>query len=426
MVGEVGTSGLILFAVLLVLSAFFSGAEAALLSVQRVKIQHLVRMSSVGAARVARMIDRPDKLLPPILIGNNLVNTAAAALATAFALSVVDDRNRAILVATMCVAVILLVFGETIPKTIAARNAEKIAIIVSLPVQWISWILFPVSYFLGWASNYLARIFGGTVQGAAMITEDEIKAMISVGSETGAVEVGEAEMIRRVLEFGDRKVREVMTPRTEIIWIQNGINFKEFLRIYDSNYHTRFPVCDGDLDNVIGIVSLKDVIREISSGSDFDVPATNSLRAPYFVPETKGVQELFTEMRTTGYQLALIVDEFGGVAGLVTLRHLVEGIVGPVRDEDPSPVEEVITLGGDVFDLDASLSIVEANDRLGLDLPVGEYETIAGLILERLGKVPYPNEIVLVNQYRFTVVEMRGVRVVRVTMSRLPHSDQFT
>ena len=271
MLDEVGTSGLILFVVLLLLSAFFSGSEAALLSVQRIRIQHLVRTSSVGAARVARMIEHPDKLLPPILVGNNLVNTAAAAIATAFALSLVDDRNRAVLIATVCVTVILLVFGETIPKTIAARNAERIAIMVSLPVQWIGWVLLPASYVLGWASGFSARLFGGTGRSVSSITEDEIKAMVSVGSETGAVEVGEAEMIRRVLEFGDKRVREVMTPRTEIIWVKSDVNFGEFFNTYGANYHTRFPVCDGDLDTVVGILSIKDVMRDIALGADVNL-----------------------------------------------------------------------------------------------------------------------------------------------------------
>ena len=419
MFGEVGAASILLLVVFIFLSAFFSGSEAALLSVQRVRIQHLVSIRTAGAARVAHMTERPEKLLPPILLGNNLVNTGLAALATAIAISIFDNENQAVLIATGTVTVVLLIFGETLPKTAAARRPERVSIIVALPIEWIGWVLRPASLILEALSSCVGRLFGAT-NSTAVITEEEIKNMISVGRQEGAVEAGEADMIRRVLEFGDRQVREVMTPRPEVVWIEDGTTIRGFLDLYDENYHTRFPVCQGTLDNVIGLIAVKDVMRLLSAGADLDSVATVRVRPATFVPETKRVQHLFDEMRSKGDQLALIADEFGGVAGLVTLKRLVEDIVGRVGDEEQPAPEGFIELADGMFDMDAGLSIAEANDGVGLGLPAGEYETVAGFMLEQLGKLPEVGGTLTYSDLQFIVTEMQGVRIARVRVIRGP------
>ena len=419
MFGEVGAASILLLVVFIFLSAFFSGSEAALLSVQRVRIQHLVSIRTSGAARVARMTERPEKLLPPILLGNNLVNTGLAALATAIAISIFDNENEGVLIATGVVTVVLLIFGETLPKTAAARRPERVSIIVALPIEWIGWVLRPATFILEALSSCAGRLFGAT-NNAAVITQEEIKNMISVGRQEGAVEAGEADMIRRVLEFGDRQVREVMTPRPEVVWIEEGTTIRRFLDLYDENYHTRFPVCQGTLDNVVGVIAVKDVMRLLSAGADLDSVATVRVRPATFVPETKRVQYLFDEMRGKGDQLALIADEFGGVAGLVTLKRLVEDIVGRVGDEEQPAPEGFIELAEGMFDLDAGLSIAEANEGAGLGLPAGEYETVAGFMLEQLGKLPEVGGTLTYGDLQFVVTEMQGVRIARVRVTREP------
>ena len=419
MFGEVGAASILLLVAFIFLSAFFSGSEAALLSVQRVRIQHLVSIRTPGAARVARMTERPEKLLPPILLGNNLVNTGLAALATAIAISIFDNENEGVLIATGVVTVVLLIFGETLPKTAAARRPERVSIIVALPIEWIGWVLRPATFILEALSSCAGRLFGAT-NNAAVITQEEIKNMISVGRQEGAVEAGEADMIRRVLEFGDRQVREVMTPRPEVVWIEEGTTIRSFLDLYDANYHTRFPVCQGTLDNVVGVIAVKDVMRLLSAGADLDSVATVRVRPATFVPETKRVQYLFDEMRGKGDQLALIADEFGGVAGLVTLKRLVEDIVGRVGDEEQPAPEGFIELAEGMFDLDAGLSIAEANEGAGLRLPAGEYETVAGFMLEQLGKLPEVGGTLTYGDLQFVVTEMQGVRIARVRVTREP------
>jgi len=422
MLGEVSTASILYLVALLFLSAFFSGSEAAMLSVQRVRIQHLVSTKTAGAARVARMVESPDKLLPPILLGNNLVNTGAAALATAVTLSVVSDESQGVLIATGVVTVALLIFGESLPKTAAARHAERVAIVVALPLEWLSWLLRPVSFLLERLSAGVALLIGGGSSRGA-ITGEEIKAMVTVGRDEGAVESGEAEMIRRVLEFGDRHVREVMTPRPEVIWVELGTTIRQFLDLYNVNYHTRFPVYQEQIDNVVGIVAVKDVMRLLSGGADLDAPVTESVRPPLFVPETKRGQELFDEMRASGNQIAMIADEFGGVAGLVTLKRLVEDIVGKVGDEDQAIVDEIVEVNEDTFDLDAAMSIADFNEHLELELPSGEYETVAGFVLEQLGNVPVIGDQVAYQNLHFAVTEMRGVRIVQVRLTRIPELE---
>lgn len=418
MLGDVNVASVFLLATFLLLSAFFSGSEAALLSVQRVRIRHLVDTKVAGAARVARMVEHPERLLPPILLGNNLVNTGAAAVATSVALGLIVDASVAVAVATAAVTIVLLIFGETIPKTIAARHAERIAILIAPTIQALGWVLKPISLVLQWISTIIAGLFGGG-SSASEVTEEEIKTLVRVGSEKGAVEHGEAEMIRRVLEFGDRRVSELMTPRPEIVAITAGSSIAQFLELYNLKYHTRFPVIRDNLDDVVGLIAVKDVMRQLASGAETTARASIGLRSVRFVPETKRVHELFDEMRASGDQIVMVADEFGGVAGLVTLKRLIEGIVGRVADEEePGAEQEVQPLDDNTVELDGGLGIVEANDRLMLDLPFGQYETIAGFLLEELGQIPSEGAVVAYRNLRFAVLEMRGARIARVRLTR--------
>lgn len=419
---DVGLASYILVGVFVVLSAFFSGSEAALLSVQRVRIQAMLEHRAPGARRVARLIERPERLLPPILLGNNLVNTAAAAIATTIAIALIDDENTAVLVATVAVTAILLIFGETIPKTVGARAPERASIIVAIPIQAISFVLKPISVLLQFVGTLVASAIGGE---RAAVTEAEIKAMVSLGRQEGELEHGEAEMIHRVFEFGDRRVREVMTPRPEIVWVNNDATVSDFLRLYGEHSHTRFPVRDTSNGDVLGLLSVKDVVRSMAAGAALDDRAVGELRQVHFVPETKQVRDLLGEMQEARYQLAMVADEFGDIAGLVTLKRLTEGIVGPTTgDDEQAATQEVIAVMDDTFEIDGGFAVSEANDRLGLQLPEGNYETIAGLVLDVLGRVPKEGDQVIVDGHALQVVEMRGVRIARVTVRRPPTSPE--
>jgi CBS domain containing-hemolysin-like protein len=407
----------LLLLVTLVLSAFFSGSEAAFLSIQRGKLAHLTRSGVKGADKVAQIAGHPEKLLPTVLTGNNLVNTAAAAIGTAFAMSFMEPTN-AVVVATIVVSVLLLVFSETIPKTIAARNSERFAIRVVGPLRLAEAALLPAVWILERLTRAVGRVFG--VSDAAMVAEEEIRALIDAGREVGVVEPSEAEMLERVFRFGDRQLREMMTPRIEVIALEKGATLEEFLGVYSEHSHTRFPVYADSVDNVVGTVSVKDVVRAIATGEiAAKDDATRLLRPAYFVPETKLVGELFGELRGTGYQMVMAADEFGGVAGLVTLKQMVEEIVGRVGEEGVPNEEEFQAIDSNTYQVEGGMHIDEANEALGLGVPDGPYETIAGFMLGRLGHIPTVGEHVQHNGFLLEVTEMQRVRIEQVKVTRV-------
>ena len=371
--------------VLLALSAFFSSSESAFLSVQRTRLAHLVSEGVPGARRVAEMIGEPERLLATILLGNNIVNAATTAVITATVVAFVGGDSEpagvtpaGVVIATAISTVALVLFGEIIPKTIAVRNAEKVAFLYSRPLTWTEYLLLPFVVILQWATRGLNALLGGNLSDRRSITEDEFRTLIDIGEAEGEFEHAEAEMLENVFQFGDRQVKEVMTPRTEMITIQQGSTLREFLDMYSRTQHTRFPVYRDSPDNVIGIISSKDVLRHMAQTDlGYDDSVTEAIRDTYYVPETKRISDLFDELRTTGNQMALIIDEFGGVSGLVTLKRLLEVVVGPVGEEGESPEDEFRAIDENTFHVEGGMSIQEANQEMNIELPHGEYETIA-------------------------------------------------
>ncbi len=405
---------LILLSVCLVLSALFSASETAFIALSRARVMHLVNTGKPGAQRVSQLRERPEKLLATVLLGNNLVNTAAATLATAVAISLIDSTNLAILIATVTITLLLLVFGEILPKTVAWRRAEVVAFALSRPLTVVGWVLSPAIRLLQGISYLVSRLLGITAR-RFPVTEEDIRAMISVGAQAGAVERTEAELLEKVFHFGDRQVQEIMTPRIEIAWVEKGATLADFLKAYSQETHTRFPVYEGDTENVVGILLVKDVLLSMAQGDVRDDSLVgDNLRPAYFVPETKLVAQLFSEMRLGGWQMAMVIDQHGGVAGLVTMKRLLEVIVGPVGEEGERPEEEFDLIGENAYEVDAGMGIQKANDELALDLPEGNYQTLAGFILERLGHIPQEGESVYYKNLCLEVTRMDRLKIERV------------
>ena len=415
---------LVLLGLAVLLSAFFAGSEAAFLSVQRSRIAALVLDRVKGAERVERLASRPEKLLPTVLTGNNLVNVAAAALGTTLAGSYLSP-NWAVGASVGGVTVLLLLFGEILPKMIAAKNAESLALMLVRPLQAAQLLFFPMVWVLEMYSRMVERIFG--LPGSRLVTEREIRALIDVAETEGVVEKSEAELLEKVFHFGDRRVGDVMTPRTEIIWVEVSTTLQDFLSIYARATHTRFPVFDGDRENIVGILSVKDLLEAVAQGTiQPKNSVTTALRPAHFVPEVKPVDELFDELRDLGQQMAITVNEHGSVAGLVTLKQLLEVIVGPVGEEGEPVEEEFVAVGQGQFDVSAAMSILEANENLGINLPEGNYQTLAGFVLERLGHIPQEGESFRYGEMRLEVKEMRAVKIHRVEVRILgPQNSSF-
>ena len=414
---------LALLVVCLGLSGFFSASETAFIALPRARLMHLVRSGRPGADRVSHIIQRPERFLATVLLGNNLVNTAAAALATVLALNLITNQGLSVLAATAGVTTFLLLFGETVPKNIAWRRSEKVAFAVSRPIRLVELTLSPVVTLLQLFSTMTNRALGISAS-TPQIGEEEIRTMIAAGAQTGAVDAGEAALLEKVFRFGDRQIREIMTPRPEIVWIENGDNLERFLEVYSEHTHTRFPVYEESMENVLGVLSVKDILSGMEGlKGEASGPVTKDLRPAFFVPETKSVSETFNDMREGGHSVVLTVDEFGGIAGLATLKQMMAVIVGQMGDEGSAPEETVTALGRDAFLMDAGLAISDINEELGLGIPEGDYQTLAGFILDRMGRIPDVGDVLEFGDLRFTVRNMERVRIEEVELRRLnsPH-----
>lgn len=410
-----------LFLVCLLLSAFFSGSETAFISLERFRVEHLVETDVRGARRLAGLIKQPEKLLSTILLSNNLVNTAAAALGTVLAIHFWGERG--VIIATITVTVLLLIFSETTPKTVATHHAERLSLILARPIDFLSWLLTPFVIVLSWIASGFSRLIGGAPGPRSLVSDEEIRTMISVGHKEGTVEDGEAQMLHKVFDFGDRPVREVMVPRPQVISIEQGSNVADFLSLYAESPLSRFPVYQENMDNVVGILSIKDVLMAQARGAITNESTIDDLVRPaYFAPEVKRINELFAEMRDKNYRMAVVVDEYGGTAGIVSLSRLVEEIVGPVGDELAAAEKEYEVINEYTFEIDGSMRIEEVNEEMNLDLPEGDYETVAGFILNILGHIPRLNESLRYKGMKLVITEMRGMRIEKILLTKEAHA----
>jgi putative hemolysin len=409
---------LVFLFICLFLSAFFSGSETAFISLERFRVQHMVETKVKGARRIARMLERPDRFLSTILLGNNLVNTAAAALATILAVSV-WGQEVGVIIATFGMAFILLIFAETMPKTLANRHAERVSLLLVRPIELISWLFYPVVVVLSWLASRLTRLVGGTPGPRSIVSDEEIRTMITVGHKEGTVEEAEADMLHAVFDFGDSPVSEVLVPRPEVVGIEKGETLVEFLETYSEFPISRFPVYEENMDNVVGVLSIKDVLMALAKGSiTKEAPIDELIRPAYFTPETKRISELFTEMRDKNYRMAIVVDEYGGTAGIVSLSRLMEEIVGPVGDELAEAEKEYESINEYTFQVDGGMRIEETNEELGLELPEGDYETVAGFVLHLLGHIPKQGTQLKYRDLKIVITKMKGHKIEEILLTK--------
>ena len=408
----------IIIFVCLLLSAFFSSAEVAVISMSRIRVKHLLSNDVKFADILESFKQNPGIFLSAILLGNTLVNIAAASMATIIAVSLFKEQ-LGVVVATITLTMIILVFCEVIPKTIAAHNNEKLALAYSIPVQLLIWILYPFVWVLSKIGAGFTRIVSGEEEAKLTVDEAEIRTAIDVGEAEGVWKDTEADMIHKALEFPDRPVKDVMQPRTEISFIEEGTKLDEFLKIYSDHPHSRFPVFKETPDNVTGMLTTKDVLMAIARNSvEMTDPIDLMVRHAYFVPETKRLGEMLAEMRDNNFHMAIVIDEFGGVAGIANLEHLAAEIMGSIGDEMAANEKEITPIDANTNEIDGGLRVEEANDQLDLDLPVGEYDTVAGFILSHLGRIPKQGEHFKFRDLKMVITEMKDRKIERITITR--------
>jgi len=407
---------LVLLFLCICLSAFFSSAETAFISLPKTRIKYLVESGVHGAVHIQKIMKHPERLLATVLLGNNLVNVAAASLGTAIAVEIWHG-DLGILISTILITIVLLVFAEVTPKTVALRHAERLALIYVYPMQFISMVVSPLAIGLSWIGTVVAGRRGGVKP--LIVSVEEIRSMISVGQEEGTVEESQAEMLHNVFEFGNRSVRDVMTPRPEVIAIEEGTTLADFLSIYSDYPHSRFPVYRDNMDHIIGIISVKDVLMAEARSKMATSSAIDGLvRQVYFVPETKRVVHLLAEMQERGSHMIVVVDEFGVTSGIVTVEQLVSEIVGEMDDELKQADKDFEVIDDKTIQIDGGMKVEEANAELKLGLPTGDYDTVAGFLLSLLGHIPKEGEQIKYGNLKMAVTQMRELRIEKILVTK--------
>ncbi|HLF71499.1 MAG TPA: hemolysin family protein [Dehalococcoidia bacterium] len=399
-------------------AAIVNGVEIAVISANRISVHHLAEGGSRTALSLQRLQRDHERFFAAVVFLQTSLVVFAGAIGSEVAPAEWGLWGR--IGAAIVTAAITAEFGDLIPKVLGAKASVGFALFVALPAEAMTRVLAPIIAVLSWLPRLVSRlIFGVTLDLVPSVSEAELRTLIESSAESGSVAEAEAELLDRVFHFGDRHVHEVMVPRTEVVWIEKGSPLRDFYAIYAAAPHSRFPIFDETPDRVVGILGIKDLLRELTAGRvDADTPVETLARPAHFVPETKLIGELFREMQASGTQMAIAVDEFGGTAGIVTLEQLLEEMVGPVRDELRPSEEEIMTIDERTIQVDGSLSVEEARDELGIDIPEGPYDTIAGFVLSELGHVPKEGEVLAVNDQRLTVALMKGPKIERLLLTK--------
>ncbi len=406
----------IILVLLIAASAFFSASESALMGLSQLRVRTLVEAGQGRAQLIAKLKSRPERLLITILVGNNLVNIGASALFTAIALRTFG-AGTAVTLATTLMTFIILVFGEIAPKTLATRDPLRVSYQVARPLNLLMLLLRPLVAALTWFSNLLVHPKGPAGAMPEQVTEAEIRTLVNVGEEQGIIEDDESRMIHSVLELTDTPVRNVMVPRTAITAVEVNTTHDELIEIIRRDRYSRLPVYEGDIDNIIGLLHAKDIcsLTEEEKAA-FDL--RKLLRPTIFVVSTKKSGLVLRELQKHRVYMAIIIDEYGGTAGLVTIEDLIEEIVGEIVDEYDEEDPPLEILDANTTFLDARLTVEEVNEQLGIALPTDRALTIGGLIYDLLGRIPRAGETVTSGNVSLTVdkLDRRTIERVKITI----------
>ena len=404
---------IIILVTLLFMSAFFSASETSLMSLSKIRLRSMVDFGVKGAERVERAVSSSGKLLGSVLVGNNLVNIAMSSLATALAIKLAGDTGGVIFATTAIVTIAILIFGEVTPKTYAAKNPERLAVLVVRPITFFVYLFRPIVFFINLITNLIIKLTGVEKSKAGYaITENELITMVNVSHEEGIIEAGEREMIHNVFDFSDNTAKDVMTPRMDMTSITVNATYSEVFQLFKAERFSRVPVYEENIDHIIGVLHFKDFVFSAVDNENFNVK--DILRHPYFSYESKPTSELFAEMRKNSILLAIILDEYGGTSGLVSIEDLVEEIVGDIADEDDEEDDEITALHQNEYLVDGSTKIDDFNELAGTNLESEEFDSIAGFVIGIMGRIPVPGEKAVFENISFVVEETDKNRLEKI------------
>ncbi|MBQ3912759.1 MAG: HlyC/CorC family transporter [Lachnospiraceae bacterium] len=416
---EPGVVGrLITLVILLLLSAFFSSAETAFMSLNKLRVRADADEGSNRAKLILSLLDNTDKLLTTILIGNNLVNIVASSLTTTLMIDLFG--SRAIGIATGILTLLILIFGEITPKTIASKKAVKMAGIYAPFINLIVTVLTPITFIVSILSRGVLKLFGvDSDEKAAAVTESELLTMVDVSNEEGILESDEREMINNVVDFGDTVARDVMVPAINMTCVPDDISYEDLLSVIRSEQYSRMPVYKDTKDNIVGIIWAKDLVIKYDGKKPFKI--TDYMRKPYYTYEQKTTRELMTDMRKEYTTLAIVLDEYGATAGLITLEDLLEEIVGEIRDEyDMDEVDEINKVSDTVYEVKGQTKLEDIKETVGIDITSDDYDSIAGHVIHLLGHIPAEGESVTENNVEYTVTSVIKNRIGKIRITIVP------
>lgn len=412
---------LLLLIISLLLCGTASAAETALTSVSRIKLKNLVEEGDQKAAQIERLIAQPNTFLSTILVVNNVAVIVASSMATVLAIRYSATFGE--LIATILISLVVLIFCEITPKTLAVQNPLRWARALVNPVRGAAWLLRPVVVSLSVITNFLARLVGGQVKHPGpFVTEEELRLLVTVGEEEGVLEEEETEMIHSIFEFADTTVREIMVPRIDMVTLESDATVDEAVDLALQGGFSRIPVYEDTIDNIIGVLYTKDMLKQLREGHNSS-PIRDLVRPAYFVPETKKLDDLLHEIRQMRTHMAIVIDEYGSVAGLVTIEDLMEEIVGDIKDEydrEESLYEQVNQYE---YIFDAKISVDEFNEVMETEIEGEGYGTLGGFLYAQLDKIPVAGDTITFENLTFTVLTTRGRRITKVKVERKQTSE---
>ncbi len=406
---------IILLIVLIFLSALFSSAETAFTAVNKLKLRHMAEEGNKRAKRTLRLVENPSKIISTLLIGNNIVNIFASALTTLIAIEKFGYNATAL--ATSLLTIVIIIFGEITPKSFATQYAERVAMAFSKPVGILMVILTPLVIIFYSIASFIIRLFGGNInQGHPLVTEEELKTMVDVGSEEGVFEEDEKEMLFNIFDFGDLQVKDVMVQRVDVTAIDVDADLDEVMEIVASEQFSRFPVYGEDIDDIIGILNVKDLLF-LSDEDKKSFDLRKYIREPYYAYEFKRITELFKELKKNRTHISVILDEYGGTVGIATIEDLLEEIVGEIDDEyDDDREMDIETIKKNEYVVSGSYRLDELNENIGTHIESEEFDSIGGYLIGILGTFPENGEIIETDGIKFIVDEVDKNRIKKIRM----------
>jgi CBS domain containing-hemolysin-like protein len=406
----------------LIFIALLSSSEVSFISLNRIRLRHLIEKGSRSAETAQKIRDNHDRLFSAVILSGNLFTILATSIGTALAINFFGE-DFGIIVATVLMTYLTVVFGELAPKTFAVTHAERIALLLARPMELYIRLISPFIGVFNKSANFIIRTFGGEVKPSPqLLTEEEMKAMISIGEEEGAIEEEEKKMLHNVFEFGDTKVTEAMVPRTEIVAVTEDAVVADVLAIMSKEGYSRYPVIKETIDNIVGVLYVKDILLKMAKE---DVPPQTQIKSiirdACYIPESKMVTALLDDMQKNKFQIAIIVDEHGGTAGLITLEDIMEEIVGGLQDEFEAieSEKEVEVVDESTFVVAGHAGIDEVSELIGEKIETDEYHTIGGFLFGLFGHLPKVGEQLRYHDLRFLILEMESKKIEKVKITKI-------